>query len=341
MRDRRGEVGHILRAMHEVNLLGKYIPEFGKLTCLVQHEFYHQYSADEHTLVCLEQLDRIWEAKEEPFKNYAPIFLGLERPGILYLALLLHDVGKAGEHERGQHAAAGASLALRAAKRLQLESGATATLEFLVENHLLMANISQRRDLDDPSVIRNFARQVGTPEKLNLLTLLTFADSQGTSDKLWNGFKDSLLWQLHARAMTLLTGGTEFRRAGEEQQESLRQEVRRLADDRLAESELDAHFSALPARYFQIHLPKEILDDVSLARTVATGNRTVETFYCTVDATDRTANSTDGEAGLFHRTADGAGKCFGMRFNKDFAPDGAGNRAPVVPGRAAAGVVFS
>jgi len=262
--DRRGEVGHILRAMHEVNLLGKYIPEFGKLTCLVQHEFYHQYSADEHTLVCLEQLDRIWEAKEEPFKNYAPIFLGLERPGILYLALLLHDVGKAGEHERGQHAAAGASLALRAAKRLQLESGATATLEFLVENHLLMANISQRRDLDDPSVIRNFARQVGTPEKLNLLTLLTFADSQGTSDKLWNGFKDSLLWQLHARAMTLLTGGTEFRRAGEEQQESLRQEVRQLADDRLAESELDAHFSALPARYFQIHLPKEILDDVSL-----------------------------------------------------------------------------
>ena len=76
-------------------------------------------------------------------------------------------------------------------------------------------------------------------------------------------------------------------------------------------------------------------------RTVATGNRTVETFYCTVDATDRTANSTDGEAGLFHRTADGAGKCFGMRFYKDFAPDGAGNSAPVVPGRAAAGVVFS
>ena len=262
--DRRGEVAPILRAMHEVNLLGKYIPEFGKLTCLVQHEFYHQYAADEHTLVCLEQLDRLWEAKELPFKNYSPLFQSLERPGLLYLALLLHDVGKAAQHEQGKHAEVGASLAMRAARRLQLEAGAADTVEFLVENHLILASTSQRRDLDDPVVVRQFARQVGTVERLNLLALLTFADAQGTSDKLWSGFKDSLLWQLHSRAHALLTGGTEFIRAEKEQRESLRQEVHKLAPAWLDDEELDSHFDALPTRYFHIHIAPEILDDLEL-----------------------------------------------------------------------------
>ena len=262
--ERRGEVAPILRAMHEVNLLGKYIPEFGKLTCLVQHEFYHQYAADEHTLVCLEQLDRVWEAKDDPYKNYAPLFQSLERPGLLYLALLLHDVGKAEHHSRRKHPEASAALAMRAAKRLRLDSAATHTLQIIVENHLVMAGISQRRDLDDPAVIRHFARQMGTPEALNLLTLLTFADAQGTSDKLWNGFKDALLWDLYARAMPLLTGGTEFIRAGMARRESLLKEVRELAPAELSQEELQAHFATLPPRYFQIHTATEILDDLAL-----------------------------------------------------------------------------
>lgn len=263
--ERRGEVSTTLRAMHEVNFLGKYMPEFGELTCLVQHEFYHQYSADEHTLVCLEQLDRIWEAKAPPYNSYAPLFQSLERPGLLYLALLLHDVGKAQEHGRGKHAEASASMALRAAKRLQLDAAATHALRSLVENHLLMANTSQRRDLDDPMVIRVFARQVGTPEGLNQLTLLTFSDSQGTSDKLWNGFKDSLLWQLHNRAMTLLTGGTEFIRAEKEQREMLFKETRRNCDKAISEEELISHFASLPSRYFQIHTAEEIAIDLEIA----------------------------------------------------------------------------
>ena len=262
--DRRGEVAPTLRAMHEVNFLGKYIPEFGKLTCLVQHEFYHQYAADEHTLVCLEQLDKVWEAPEPPYKHYSSIFLGLERPGLLYLALLLHDVGKAAQHEQGKHAEVGATLAMRAARRLQLDESGQDIVWFLVENHLLLASISQRRDLDDATVIRTFARQVGTPEKLNLLALLTFADSQGTSDQLWSGFKDSLLWQLHTRAMTLLTGGTEFRRASEKAREQIRDLVRELSTKRIDDEELNAHFNLLPARYFEIHTPTQILDDVEL-----------------------------------------------------------------------------
>lgn len=262
--DRRGEAARILRAMHEVNFLGKYLPEFGKLTCLVQHEFYHQYAADEHTLVCLEQLDKIWEATEPPYKYYEPIFQGLERPGVLYLALLLHDVGKAAKHEQGGHAAAGASLAMRAARRLQLAPSMADTLKFLVENHLLMASLSQRRDLDDPAVIHHFARQVGTPEQLNLLTLMTFADAQGTSDNLWNGFKDSLLWQLHARTMARLTAGTEFRRASEHAHEETRNLVRELAPARITDEELDAHFRQLPVRYYEVYTPAQILGDLEL-----------------------------------------------------------------------------
>jgi [protein-PII] uridylyltransferase len=290
--ERRGEVSAVLRAMHEVNFLGKYVPEFGKLTCLVQHEFYHQYAADEHTLVCLEQLDKIWEAKEPPFKNYTPLFMSLERPGLLYLALLLHDVGKAAHHEQGKHAKVGAALAVRAAKRLQLDPVAADTLEFLVENHLLMAALSQRRDLDDASIIRNFARQVGTPERLNLLTVLTFADSQGTSDKLWSGFKDSLLWQLHSRALTLLTGGTEFRRASQKARDELREAVRELAPRRISDEELAAHFSQLPERYFEIYTPKQILDDLELThrfmhRLILENQRALAPVTAWIDERDR------------------------------------------------------
>jgi [protein-PII] uridylyltransferase len=261
--NQRGNVGRILRAMHEVDLLGKYLPEFGKLTCLVQHEFYHQYTADEHTLMCVEQLDRVWEAKEPPYNAYAQLFQNLERPFVLYLALLLHDVGKS--HGHGHHAEESEKLAARVARRLALDAAATHPLRLVIEHHLLMASVSQRRDLDDPTVIRQFSQQVENPEILKLLTLHTFVDAQATSDKLWNGFKDTLLWTLHSKAMQLMTGGTEFVRAEEKQREMLKEEVRAIMPEHLSEEELDAHFETLPIRYIQSHSPREVLDDLVLA----------------------------------------------------------------------------
>jgi [protein-PII] uridylyltransferase len=261
--NQRGNVAPILRAMHEAGLLGEYIPEFGKLTCLVQHEFYHQYTADEHVLMCMEQLDRVWEAKEPPYNQYMPLFHKLERPFLLYLGLLLHDVGKPDGH--GNHSRVSAELALRVAKRLGLDSAATNTLWLLIEHHLLMASTSQRRDLDDPAVIRKFAKQIQNAENLALLTIHTFVDSQATSDKLWNGFKDSLLWSLHGKASELLSGATEFVRAEEREREMLLEEVRKMKPAALSEEELRAHFGALPGRYFQIHPAREVLEDVVLA----------------------------------------------------------------------------
>jgi [protein-PII] uridylyltransferase len=213
--------------------------------------------------MCLEQLDRIWEAKAPPYSTYTPLFQKLDRPFVLYLALLLHDVGKADGH--GHHSEVSCDLALRAAKRLNLDEAATQTLRLVIEHHLLMASVSQRRDLDDPAVIRQFAKQVQTPETLALLTLHTFVDSQATSDKLWNGFKDLLLGSLHYKALQLMTGGAEFARVEEKQRELLMQEVRRLAPEHLSEEELQAHFATLPSPYFQIHPAKEILADLILA----------------------------------------------------------------------------
>jgi [protein-PII] uridylyltransferase len=128
-----------------------------------------------------------------------------------------------------------------------------------------MASVSQRRDLDDRLVIHNFAAQVQTAETLTLLTLLTFADAQATSDKLWNGFKDALLWSLYDKTLQVLTGGSEFLRAEEKQRELLMEEVQRRAEGHVDAEELHAHFSVLPPRYFQIHSAKEVLDDLMLA----------------------------------------------------------------------------
>ena len=229
----------------------------------MQHEFYHQYTADEHTLVCLEQLDRVWEAKAEPYAHYSQLFQSLERPFLLYLALLLHDTGKADGH--GKHALASSELAERAAKRLGLDGALTHTLRLVIENHLLMASTSQRRDLGDPAVIRTFTKQIQNAETLALLTLHTFADTLATSNKLWNDFKDSLLWSLYEKTMPLLKGGSEFLRAEEKQLELLEEEVRRLLPDNISEEELEAHFATLPPRYFQIHSTAKILRDLALA----------------------------------------------------------------------------
>ncbi|MCS7091395.1 MAG: [protein-PII] uridylyltransferase [Verrucomicrobiota bacterium] len=288
--EQRGSVGPTLRAMHEVGLLGKYIPEFGRLTCQVQHEFYHQYTADEHTLVCIEQLDRVWHASEAPYRAYAPLFHELERPGLLYLALLLHDTGRHGRH--GSHAVQSAHLAGRVARRLGLDRPTTQALQRLIEHHLLMANISQRRDLDDPAVIRRFAAQVGDLATLRRLTLLTLVDALATSGQLWNGFKDALLRTLYEKTVPLLSGDTQVRLAAQKQRESLLAQVRHHRPAHIADDEILAHFEGLPPRYFEIRTALEIIEDLELVHRflrlqVATEERALEPIIGWRDNLDR------------------------------------------------------
>jgi len=153
---------------------------------------------------------------------------------------------------------------LSTAQRLNLDGATAHALRLLVENHLLMSQVSQRRDLEDQDVIRNFAAQMQTRENVMMLTLLTFADARGTSAQLWNSFKDSLLWTLFSKTMDLLAG-KDFRAAQAKQIELLKEEVRRMLPSTFSEDEMNAHFSALPPRYFEIHSSRQIFSDVTMA----------------------------------------------------------------------------
>lgn len=255
-----GRVGGTLRAMHEAGLLGALVPAFGRLTGQVQHEFFHQFTVDEHTLVCLEKLDAIAAAQEPPLAPYGEVFRRLQHPELLYLALLLHDTGKGEGHG---HAESGARIAATVTRRLRLDPDAGRRIEFLVRHHLDMVTVSQKRDLDDPHVIRQFAALAGDLENLHALTLLTLADSLATSDKLWNAFKDQLLLMLHARAAQELQGTVPVEAAAA--RDRLLAEVRKACPAEIQPDEIEAHFESLPPGYFQHATVTEVVADLGVA----------------------------------------------------------------------------
>ncbi len=247
---RKGQVGHALRSMHEVGFLGRFFPEFRPLTCLVQHEFFHRYTADEHTLVCIEMLDKIIDATTAPFSKYRNLLQNVARPNILYLAMLLHDTGRSDNAER--HAEASAVNAVRVARRMRLTGTDLSTLVFLVDHHLTMSETARRKNLDNEDTIIEFARIVQTQERLDLLMLLTFADTLGTgSGHGYSDWKDLLLWQLYHQTTRALNGITEFRKMAEQARVEIQQRLLKNLDRQFDPAEVVAHFENLPTSYFE------------------------------------------------------------------------------------------
>jgi len=260
---RKGEVGRILRLMHDLGVLGRYMPEFGALDCLVQHEFYHRYTADEHTLVCIEKLDSVLFADATKLHGYRGIFQKLEDPSILYLALLLHDTGKAANTRH--HEEASSLLAHRVARRLQLAPERRRMLVTLVDSHYVLSKMAQTRNLEDPATTEEFCRIVGNRKNLDALMLLTLADGMGTSDENWSDWKEGLVWSLYRKAVRYLDGGLE---ALEETRRN-RQIQRKLVLEELDASyadECEAHFQFMPERYFQMFEPSDIAAHLGLFR---------------------------------------------------------------------------
>jgi [protein-PII] uridylyltransferase len=261
---KKGQVGHILHAMHRVDFLGRWMPEFGRLTALVQHEYFHRYTVDEHTLVCVEKLDSLLDTENPRHAGYKKLFLELADPYVLYLAVLLHDTGKAANSRH--HAIESTINAQKVARRLQLTPNQRKMLIFLVDNHDLMARTARQRDLSDADAIEYFAAVVGHQENLDALMLLTAADGLGVDDeKIWNTWTESLVWQLYRETTRCLADSEGFRRQRNVERKQLRAAVVEwLPAD--YETEIDAHFAALPERYFQTHTSGEIAGHLRLVR---------------------------------------------------------------------------
>ncbi len=265
---RKGQVGRIFRAMHEVDFLGRYIPEFGQLTCLVQHEFFHRYTADEHTLVCVEKLDMLVDTPDPKFGEYKKLFQKLEDPCVLYLAMLLHDTGKAANAK--VHAEASALFAQKVSRRLQLTAEQRKALVLLVDNHIILSMTAQRRNIEDPATIAEFGGLLKNQPNLDALMLLTLADGQGTGDENWSDWKEGLVWQLFRSTALYLADGEAFYRQRAVEREGLRDLVRKKMAAEYRD-EIDAHFEHMPERYFQTYGVADITEHIRLFRTFLEG----------------------------------------------------------------------
>lgn len=264
---RRGDVGRALRQMHRVGVLGRYIPEFGALDCLVQHEFFHRYTADEHTLRTIECLDALADTTSPALDVFQRLFLAIEDPYILYLALLMHDTGRA-ENAR-HHEDASAVLASKVCTRLQIQGSRRRLLLFLVDHHLTFWKTATTKNLDDPNTIADFATIVRSADTLKHLYLLTYADANGTSAESWNGWKASLMRQLYGLTLSYFEDQDAFRRRLELPDPNLREDVRKRLPAGFDE-ELDVHFQLMPDRYFRNRGPDLIANHLRVLRSFFT-----------------------------------------------------------------------
>jgi [protein-PII] uridylyltransferase len=195
-----------LRRLNEAGVFGRFVPDFGRVVAQTQHDMYHTYTVDEHTIRAIGILANI---ENGGFKDDHPLSADavhkvVSRP-VLYLAVLLHDIAKG---RGGDHSILGAEVAMQLGPRLGLSAAETETVAWLVRYHLAMSATAFQRDLMDPKTIEDFAALVQSPERLRLLLVLTVCDIRAVGPNVWNGWKAALLRQLYHAAEQLLSGGT-------------------------------------------------------------------------------------------------------------------------------------
>ena len=194
----RGHVYETLFEMHRLGALKEAIPEFGNLDCLIAHDPFHIYTVDQHSLIGVRELERLRTgefAKTHPLLTQ--VMQEVARPELLFLGMIFHDVGKGHGHD---HSGRGARMMQDIGVRLGLNEDERAACEFLVQHHLYMSHLAQRRDLGDDNLIADFCRTVGSVDNLQRLYLLTYADMRAVGPGVFNNWRDSLLAELYVRA---------------------------------------------------------------------------------------------------------------------------------------------
>jgi [protein-PII] uridylyltransferase len=285
--EKKGQVARTLRLMHRSGVLGRYLPEFGALDCLVQHEFFHRYTADEHTLRCIDQLDNLVDDKDPKHEIYRDIFVKHPDPYALFIALILHDTGRA-ENVR-KHIDGSAILAARLCKRLKISGGRRALIIFLVDHHLTLWRFATKKNIDDPEVIREFAEIMRDRHRLDALLLFTYADSNGTNEEAWSPWKETLILQLYRNTREFILKGMT---AGKEEVDQDVQETLSEIKSGLKEKYhaiFDQHSKLMPKRYFRYRSKKSISKHiVALWQYIDRRERRPKTpFECAVQWIDR------------------------------------------------------
>jgi [protein-PII] uridylyltransferase len=193
-----------LTRLNEAGVLGRFIPDFGRVVAQMQYDMYHVYTVDEHAIRAIGLLHAIETgALKEDHPISTDIVHNVQSRRALYLAVLLHDIAKG---RGGDHSKLGAEVAQKLGPRLGLSEEETETVAWLVLYHLAMSNTAQRRDIDDPKTIRDFVELVQSPERLRLLLVLTVVDMRATGPHVWNGWKAALLRELYWRADEEMSG---------------------------------------------------------------------------------------------------------------------------------------
>ncbi|MBI5167836.1 MAG: [protein-PII] uridylyltransferase [candidate division NC10 bacterium] len=261
-------VAHTLRTMHELGVLGAYIPEFAKLNCLVQFDFYHKYTVDEHTFIGLENLEKLLQVPPKPAEEFSVIAHELKRPEILRLAVLIHDIGKG---EGKEHVEKSVRMVPTILGRWGLSEAEVEEVRFLVAHHLTMAHIAERRDLDDERMVIEFVKKVQRVDLLKMLYLLTYLDIKAVGPEAWSEWKGALLWELYLKSHTILTRGVP---EGEEElvkAAKIRSQLLKELSPEFSGGEVMGHLEMMPIRYQLTTSGAKVASHLRLARLVQGG----------------------------------------------------------------------